>query len=54
MSDGTSELVVKGEAIESDSGEELVHDFKPNTHSIVSSKLLFLTSWKLRNAHNKP
>lgn len=36
MSVDGSELVVKGEAIESDSDEEIVHDFRENTHSIVS------------------
>lgn len=37
----SSELVVKGEAIESESDEEIVHDFRENTHSIVGI-LLFL------------
>lgn len=34
---------MKGEAIESDSDEEIVHDFRENTHTIVSA-LLFTTS----------
>lgn len=39
MSLNISEQVVKGEAIESDSDEEIVHDFRENTHTIVSALL---------------
>lgn len=41
MSRSPSEMVVKGEAIESDSDEDIVHDFRDNTHSLVSLLVAF-------------